>query len=177
MTLNCTVFCKATQFRSRPALQSIVHLAPTYPSSKPSCPSSLHPIHHHNNVSSYLLLTSPPPPQPLTLTMHPWALISPASRGIGLALTRRVLQTTNVPVVATARGDLEKTKEEILRGLDGVDGGRLEVLRVDVCGTWVSVWRQGRGCVWGVEERGMAEDRIHHGAPFSLFLNFPFSEV
>jgi len=70
--------------------------------------------------------------------MHPWALISPASRGIGLALTRRVLQTTNVPVVATARKDPDKAREEILKGLDGVDEGRLEVLRVDVLGSWTS---------------------------------------
>jgi NAD(P)-dependent dehydrogenase (short-subunit alcohol dehydrogenase family) len=66
--------------------------------------------------------------------MSPWSLISPASRGIGFALTRRVLQTTNAPVVATARNDTAKTKEELLAGL-GVDEDRLTVLRVDVLGT------------------------------------------
>ncbi|EMD69240.1 hypothetical protein COCSADRAFT_130758 [Bipolaris sorokiniana ND90Pr] len=63
--------------------------------------------------------------------MPPWSLISPASRGIGFALARRVLQTTNAPVVATARKDLDKTKEELLDGLD-VDEKRLSVLKLDV---------------------------------------------
>jgi hypothetical protein len=65
--------------------------------------------------------------------MPPWSLISPASRGIGFALARRVLQTTNAPVVATARKDLDKTKEELLDGL-GVDEKRLTVLKLDVLG-------------------------------------------
>ncbi|XP_014550357.1 hypothetical protein COCVIDRAFT_115685 [Bipolaris victoriae FI3] len=63
--------------------------------------------------------------------MPPWSLISPASRGIGFALARRVLQTTNAPVVATARKDLDKTKAELLDGLD-VDEKRLNVLKLDV---------------------------------------------
>ncbi|CAN9151242.1 unnamed protein product [Alternaria alternata] len=63
--------------------------------------------------------------------MPPWSLISPASRGIGFALARRVLQTTNAPVVTTARKDLDKTKEELLDGLD-VDERRLTVLKLDV---------------------------------------------
>jgi NAD(P)-dependent dehydrogenase (short-subunit alcohol dehydrogenase family) len=65
--------------------------------------------------------------------MAPWALISPASRGIGFALARQVLRSTNAPVVATARKDLDKTKEELLEGLD-VDEGRLNVLKLDVTG-------------------------------------------
>lgn len=60
-------------------------------------------------------------------------MISPASRGIGFALARRVLQTTNAPVVATARMDLDKTKEQLLEGLD-VDEARLRVLKLDVTG-------------------------------------------
>src|SRR5690242_5001240 len=67
------------------------------------------------------------------LTMPPWSMISPASRGIGFALARRVLQTTNAPVVATARMDLDKTKEELLEGLD-IDESRLKVLKLDVTG-------------------------------------------
>ncbi|EDU48269.1 short chain dehydrogenase/reductase SDR [Pyrenophora tritici-repentis Pt-1C-BFP] len=63
--------------------------------------------------------------------MPPWSLISPASRGIGFALARRVLQTTHTPVIATARKDLDRTKEELLDGL-GVDEGRLTVLKLDV---------------------------------------------
>lgn len=60
-------------------------------------------------------------------------MISPASRGIGFALARRILQTTNAPVVATARKDLDKTKEQLLEGLD-IDEKRLRVLRLDVTG-------------------------------------------
>jgi NAD(P)-dependent dehydrogenase (short-subunit alcohol dehydrogenase family) len=61
-------------------------------------------------------------------------MISPASRGIGFALARRVLQTTNAPVVATARKDLDKTKERLLEGLK-IDEARLRMLRLDVTGT------------------------------------------
>ncbi|KAF3052198.1 hypothetical protein E8E11_009156 [Didymella keratinophila] len=63
--------------------------------------------------------------------MPPWSMISPASRGIGFALARRVLQTTKAPVVATARKDLDKTKEQLLEGLD-IDEARLRVLKLDV---------------------------------------------
>jgi len=64
--------------------------------------------------------------------MQPWALVTPASRGIGLELARRLLQATNVPVVATARKDLDQTKENVLSGLKGVKEDRLSVLKVDV---------------------------------------------
>ena len=65
--------------------------------------------------------------------MPPWSLISPASRGIGFALARRVLQTTIAPVVVTARKDLAKAKKELLEGLD-VDDKRLIMLEIDVLG-------------------------------------------
>lgn len=64
----------------------------------------------------------------------PWLLVSPASRGIGLQLARRLLKTTDLPVIATARSELEKTREQILDGID-VDKHRLEVLKLDVTGT------------------------------------------
>ena len=75
--------------------------------------------------------------------MQPWALVTPSSRGIGLELARRLLRTTKVPVVATARRDLDKVREEVLKGLE-VRGGeeRLRVLRVDVLGS--SYTRQHR---------------------------------
>ncbi|KAI8934876.1 hypothetical protein NX059_008550 [Plenodomus lindquistii] len=63
--------------------------------------------------------------------MAPWSLISPASRGIGFALARQVLRSTNAPVVTTARTDLDKVKEELLDGLD-IDESRLRVLKLDV---------------------------------------------
>jgi NAD(P)-dependent dehydrogenase (short-subunit alcohol dehydrogenase family) len=66
--------------------------------------------------------------------MQPWALVSPASRGIGLELARRLLQTTKVPIVATARKDLDQTRENILQGLNDVSEDRLHVLKMDVLG-------------------------------------------
>lgn len=71
--------------------------------------------------------------------MQPWALITPASRGIGLELARRLLRTTNVPVVATARKDLDQTKENVLSGLKDVEEQRLHVLKVDVLGKDASI--------------------------------------
>lgn len=66
--------------------------------------------------------------------MQPWALVSPASRGIGLELARRLLQTTKVPIVATARKDLDQTRENIFQGLNDVSEDRLHVLKMDVLG-------------------------------------------
>lgn len=66
--------------------------------------------------------------------VQPWILASPASRGIGLSLTRQLLRTTTLPIVATARTDLKGTKARILDGLD-VDTQRLEVLELDVTGS------------------------------------------
>ncbi|KAF1996200.1 hypothetical protein P154DRAFT_443844, partial [Amniculicola lignicola CBS 123094] len=63
--------------------------------------------------------------------MRPWSLVSPASRGIGQALARHVLQTTKAPLVATARKDVEKTRQDLLQGMD-IDEKRLTVLRLDV---------------------------------------------
>ena len=57
----------------------------------------------------------------------------PSSRGIGLALTRKLLRDTKLPVIATARNDLDGARKRILDGLD-VDAGRLEVLKLDVTG-------------------------------------------
>ncbi|KAK5132220.1 hypothetical protein LTR08_009280 [Meristemomyces frigidus] len=66
--------------------------------------------------------------------MQPWALVTPASRGIGLELARRLLQTTQVPVIATARRDVDQTRERLLSGLPPINEARLHVLQVDVLG-------------------------------------------
>ncbi|KAI8957138.1 NAD(P)-binding protein [Daldinia sp. FL1419] len=47
----------------------------------------------------------------------PWILVSPASRGIGHALTRHLLRTTTVPVFATARSHPRDVRASILDGL------------------------------------------------------------
>ncbi|KAK5115083.1 hypothetical protein LTR62_001780 [Meristemomyces frigidus] len=62
--------------------------------------------------------------------MQPWALVTPASRGIGLELARRLLQTTNLPVVATARKDLDQATGNILSGLE-VKEDRLKMVKLD----------------------------------------------
>ena len=67
--------------------------------------------------------------------MQPWALVTPASRGIGLELARRLLSTSDISIIVTARKDLEQTKEHVLSGLDNVREDRLHVLKLDVLGT------------------------------------------
>ncbi|KAI1407769.1 NAD(P)-binding protein [Hypoxylon sp. FL1857] len=47
----------------------------------------------------------------------PWILVSPASRGIGHALTRHLLRTTTASVLATARSDLPGVRASILSSL------------------------------------------------------------
>lgn len=73
------------------------------------------------------------------MNMQPWALVSPSSRGIGLQLARRLLQTTTVPVVTTARKDLDQTRESLLNGLEDVDEDRLHVFKVDVLGEFLNL--------------------------------------
>ncbi len=63
-----------------------------------------------------------------------WSFVSPASRGIGLALTRHLLQTSRAPVLATARSDPDGVRKSILDDLEGVDESRLTVLELDVTG-------------------------------------------
>lgn len=64
-----------------------------------------------------------------------YCLVTPASRGIGHALTKHLLTTTKVPVVATARRDPDGVKSTILNELKDVDSSRLTVLELDVTGT------------------------------------------
>lgn len=70
--------------------------------------------------------------------MKAWAFVSPSSRGIGLALAQRLLQTTSIPVVATARSDPDQTRESVLTGLRDVKEDRLHVLQLDVLGAHAS---------------------------------------
>lgn len=69
----------------------------------------------------------------------PWIFISPSSRGIGHALTRRLLQTTSLPILASTRRDPSSTKASILDGLQSQGGGgfedlapRLSIVTLDV---------------------------------------------
>lgn len=65
--------------------------------------------------------------------MSPFILISPASRGLSLALTRHYLRTTNLPVYATHRNlSDDETYKNILTGLSDVDSSRLRLLRLEL---------------------------------------------
>ena len=65
-----------------------------------------------------------------------WALVTPASRGIGAALTRYLLCTTpaSMPIVATARSEPDGTRDKLLNSLNITDGQRerLDVQRCDM---------------------------------------------
>jgi NAD(P)-dependent dehydrogenase (short-subunit alcohol dehydrogenase family) len=65
-----------------------------------------------------------------------WVLVTPASRGIGLALTRHLLTTTpsSLPVVATARSDLSGTRARILDNLSlsSSHASRLDIQHIDL---------------------------------------------
>jgi len=66
--------------------------------------------------------------------MKPWALVTPASQGIGYQLARRILSTTTIPLVVTARKDIEQTKEQILDGLKDIQEDRLKTIHLDFLG-------------------------------------------
>lgn len=61
-----------------------------------------------------------------------WSFVCPANRGIGFHLSRHLLRTTSIPVLATTRKDTAGVKESILSGLQNIDSDRLTVLKVDV---------------------------------------------
>lgn len=64
----------------------------------------------------------------------PWIFICPSSRGIGHALTRRLLQTTSLPILATTRRDPSSTKASLLSDLPQADdlAPRLSLVPLDV---------------------------------------------
>lgn len=62
-----------------------------------------------------------------------FVLVTPASRGLSLALARHYLRTTALPVYATHRSDSPDTvRQNILSGLDGVDPSRLSLLNLEL---------------------------------------------
>ncbi|KDQ16460.1 hypothetical protein BOTBODRAFT_129835 [Botryobasidium botryosum FD-172 SS1] len=64
----------------------------------------------------------------------PFILTCPASRGITFELTRQLLRTANLPIVATARKNLKEAKCRLLDGLEVKSHEeRLQVLELDVC--------------------------------------------
>ncbi|KAF2083338.1 NAD(P)-binding protein [Saccharata proteae CBS 121410] len=64
--------------------------------------------------------------------MAPWVLISPASQGVGFALAKRILETTKVPVVVTARAQLGPFERKLLGEVKQRDAAdRLKVLKLN----------------------------------------------
>lgn len=68
---------------------------------------------------------------------RPWVLVTPASRGIGYALTRHLLRTTTLPILATARRDPAALRARLLQDLGSPPStptpeDRLHVLPLDV---------------------------------------------
>ena len=61
----------------------------------------------------------------------PWILVSPASKGIGHALTRHLLRNTTLPILATSRSDPSTVKSSLLDDLPSHEE-RLTVLQLDV---------------------------------------------
>jgi NAD(P)-dependent dehydrogenase (short-subunit alcohol dehydrogenase family) len=70
----------------------------------------------------------------LSMPAYPFIFVGPASRGIGLALTRHLLRTTQLPVYATHRsGSSEDVHAHILEPLgSAVAADRLRLLRMDL---------------------------------------------
>lgn len=65
--------------------------------------------------------------------MNPFALVSPSSRGLSLALTRHLLGTTALPVYATHRSPSPVAmKDLILKPLRDVDPDRLQLLNLEL---------------------------------------------
>lgn len=64
---------------------------------------------------------------------NPFILVSPATRGLSLALTRHFLRTTKLPVYATHRsGSASEVHRHILSKVPDIDGDRLKLLPLDL---------------------------------------------
>lgn len=64
----------------------------------------------------------------------PWIFICPSSRGVGYAVTRRLLATTSLPILATTRHDTSATKSALLEGFSNSEdvASRLSIVKCDV---------------------------------------------
>ncbi|GLA59000.1 hypothetical protein AtubIFM56815_003758 [Aspergillus tubingensis] len=67
-----------------------------------------------------------------------FALVTPASKGLGFAFARQLLSNTDLPVIATARRDTGQLRKILLEQVNDETGKaeeRLRVFEVDVTGT------------------------------------------
>lgn len=76
----------------------------------------------------------------MVAAQHGFALVTPASRGLGFALARQLLVRTSLPVIVTARKNCDEVHDRLLEGLPARSGAskRLRVYTVDVTGMAVS---------------------------------------
>lgn len=67
---------------------------------------------------------------------HGFALVTPASRGLGFAFAQQLLAQTHLPVVATARKNCDEVRERLLssKELPSDAEQRLRLQKVDVTG-------------------------------------------
>ena len=65
---------------------------------------------------------------------HGFALVTPASRGLGFAFAQQLLSQTKLPVVATARKNCAEVRDRLLSSKDLSKDAeqRLRLLEVDV---------------------------------------------
>ncbi|OQE37815.1 hypothetical protein PENCOP_c009G03261 [Penicillium coprophilum] len=65
---------------------------------------------------------------------HGFALVTPASRGLGFAFAQQLLSRTELPVIATARKNCDELQESLLstKGMPKDAKQRLRILQVDV---------------------------------------------
>lgn len=77
---------------------------------------------------------------------HGFALVTPASRGIGFAFAQQLLSQTNLPVVATARRNCDEVRGNLLSGkaLPSNTEKRLDILEIDVKSMPISVFTFAR---------------------------------
>ena len=67
------------------------------------------------------------------MSLKPFVLVAPSTRGLSAALTRRLLVKSELPVYATYRtGSPKQVKDELLRPLDGIDPSKLNMIYLDL---------------------------------------------
>lgn len=71
---------------------------------------------------------------------HGFALITPASRGIGFCFAQQLLSRTQLPVIATARKNCDEVRDKLLssKGMPSDAEKRLKLFQVDVKGMYPS---------------------------------------
>ena len=74
--------------------------------------------------------------KPIVSMASGFAIVTPASRGLGFAFARQLLAQTNLPVIATARRDCDKVRSDLINSVPASQSAdeRLQVFKVDVTG-------------------------------------------